>query len=73
MIKWDEDNILDIIENHHNTYLTMLLLVFTYLILTLKSFSKIKKSTRNEFEIVDLIKDYQLENIDSHMLSNSLV
>ena len=34
VIKWDEDNILDIIEKPSNTYLTMLLLVFIYLILT---------------------------------------
>ena len=67
MIKWDEDNILDIIEKP-SQYISNDAVIGVYIFDSnfKNHFQKLKKSTRNEFEIVDLIKDYQLENIDSH-------
>ena len=67
VIKWDEDNILDIIEKP-SQYISNDAVIGVYIFDSnfKNHFQKLKKSTRNEFEIVDLIKDYQLENIDSH-------
>ena len=67
VIKWDGDNISDIIEKP-SSYISSDAVIGVYIFDSnfKNHFQKLKKSTRNEFEIVDLIKDYQLENIDSH-------
>jgi glucose-1-phosphate thymidylyltransferase len=67
VIKWDGDNISDIIEKP-SPYISSDAVIGVYIFDSnfKNHFQKLKKSSRNEFEIVDLIKDYQLENIDSH-------
>ena len=67
VIKWDKDNILDIIEKP-SKYISSDAVIGVYIFdANFKNhFQKLQKSARHEFEIVDLIKDYQLKNIDSH-------
>ena len=69
VIKWDEDNISDIIEKP-SQYISSDAVIGVYIFdANFKNhFQKLQKSERHEFEIVDLIKDYKLENIDSHFV-----
>ena len=67
MIKWDEDNILDIIEKP-SQYISNDAVIGVYIFDSnfKNHFQKLKNQQEMNSKLLILLKDYQLENIDSH-------
>ena len=69
VIEWDKNKISDIIEKPRS-YISNDAVIGVYIFDSnfKKHFQKLHKSSRKEFEIVDLIKEYKLENIETHFV-----